>query len=679
MKSAITALLCLMLTVLGAFSAVAERQDRVETERYTVDSPLWWPRIRHLVVNYVPFLMDMIENDRSVWKIFSRYKAVAERREGKDVPNPCMHNWAEATLLNAFESMCWALTVDPRGDPEMVAAQKRIRDGVERWIPVILGAQEPNGYLCTDVQMRGFPRFISPKTLGVRQGEERLPELAEDHHEGYMMGYLIECAIAHYQATGGKDLRMYRAAKRGADLFCNSLGDPPKTEWQPDHAELEQAMARFSLLVDQVEGAGAGDKYLRFAKWLLDHRGVTPPHSDGYRQKDKPLAMQMEPYGHAVMFGYLYAGAADVARLSGDKTLADASDRIWEGLVNGKMYLTGATGSADEEFRKSYFLPNNALMGETCASCANLFFQQNMNLLHGDAKFADVAETVLYNGILGSIALDEPKWQYFNPLDQLQSGHPTGRHNNKPDCCSGNVSRTLLRLPTWIYAQSAHGITVNQFIGGRVMLRGVAGTDVEMVQQTDYPWDGKVSLTVNPADSRTFALRIRVPQRNAGTLYKGEPAVGGIGDVTLNGSAIKPEIRDGYAVIERTWSRGDRIDFRLPLEVQRVHADERVEADRGRVALQFGPLVYNVESVDLPKGKSLDEVQLAPDARLTSAWEPSLLGGVRVIRGEFSDGTPLLAIPHYARMNRIQDPPPAIGPVRSMVWIREKAGSPAPP
>lgn len=509
-----------------AESSAVPRWQRVETRHYVVRDNFWSPRIRHLVVCYVPFIMDVIENDRSSWKIFSRYKAVAERRAGKHVANPCVHNWAEATLLNTFESMCWALTVDAQGDAEMEAAQQRIRAGVERWIPVILAAQEPDGYLCTDVQMRGFPRFVSPVSGGAEKGAEPPEQLREDHHEGYMMGYFMECAIAHYHATDGKDLRMYRAAKKGADLFVSTIGPAPKLEWQPDHEELEQAMARFSLLVDEVEGRGVGDKYRIFAKWLLDNRGVTPPHTDGYRQKNKPLSRQSEPYGHAVMFAYLFAGAADVARLTGDRTLADSADRIWERLVTSKMYINGGIGANNEEFGPAFTLPNDSLMAETCGSIGNLFFQHNLNLLHADAKFADIAETILYNGILGAMDLDEPKWQYFNPLDQKQGGHPTGRHNRKPDCCMGNISRTLLRLPTWIYAQSDQGIIVNQFIGGSVRLFNIAGGEVEMTQQGSYPWKGNSTITVNPRKPQRFTVRIRIPNHHPVPLYTPFPPRG---------------------------------------------------------------------------------------------------------------------------------------------------------
>lgn len=642
--------------------------ERFETGRYAIESKFWSPRIRRLVVNYVPFIMDFIENDRSPKKkVFARFKAVAERRAGRKVPDPCVHNWAEAAVYNTFESMCWALTVDPQGDPEIIAAQKQIREGIERWIPVILAAQEPDGYLCTHVQMRGFPRFVSPRAA--KPGEKLPEEFREDNHEGYMMGYLIEAAIAHYRATEGNDLRMYRAAKKGADLFCDTIGDPPKLAWQPDHEGLEQAMARFSQLVNDVEGAGSGDKYLQFARWLLLNRGVTPPHSDDFRQKNKPLAQQKEPYGHAVMFGYLYSGAADVARLAQARELAGSADRIWESLVHGKMYLTGAIGSKDEAFGPSYVLPNDAKLGESCANIGNLLFQQNMNLLHGETRFADVAEILLYNGVLGSVALEESKWQYFNPLDQTGASFPTGRRNNESDCCMGNIPRSLLRLPSWIYAHREGAIAVNQFLGSRMTLKGIAGTDVEIVQQTDYPWDGRVGIIVSPAVPRTFAVQIRVPNRQPSKLYSAVPPLEEFAELTVNGERVSPPIEHGYAILDRLWKKGDRIELLVPLQVQRVRADAKITANHGRVALQYGPLIYNVESVDLPANRSLEEVTISREADLRPVWDAGLLGGVIAIRGAFSDGTPLQAIPNYARMNRL--PSRDDSGSRSVVWIRE--------
>lgn len=649
--------------------------ERIETRRYTLHEGFWKPRLRHLVTRHVPFIMDMVEHNRSQCpkkNAFARFQAAAERKAGRQAENPCRHNWSDAVVLNTFESMCWALAVDPQDDPEMASAQNKIREGIERWIPVLLGAQEPDGYLCTNVTMSGFRRFVSP--VPAKPGAVVPDEMREDNHEGYLMGYFIECAIAHYHVTEGRDLRLYHAARKGADLFCDTIGDPPKLAWQPDHSGLEMAMARFSQLVDQIEGRGAGDKYLQFARWLLHQRGVRPPHTDAFRQKDKPLAVQREPYGHAVMWGYLYAGAADVARMTRDRQLGDSSDRLWHSLVNGgKMYLTGGIGSRNEEFGPMNELPNDALLGESCANIANLYFQQNMNLLRADARYADLAEIVLYNGVLGALALNDAKWQYFNPLDQTGEPAMACRQNQRTDCCMGNLPRTLLRLPSWIYARSEDGIVVNQFVASSVTLEDVAGTQVRLSQKTEYPWNGRVAIEVFPAAASRFSIRVRMPARQIGALYSATPQLSGILAIKVNGQGIKPPNEHGYAIIDRKWSEGDLIEIEMPLQPVRVRCDPRVVANQRRVALQYGPLIYNIESVDLPAGVFSDEVELSAGAALDAEWNADLLGGVMTIRGTFADGTPLRAIPHYARMNRL---PATRGErekrkVRSVVWIKE--------
>jgi DUF1680 family protein len=222
----------------------------------------------------------------------------------------------------------------------------------------------------------------------------------------------------------------------------------------------------------------------------------------------------------------------------------------------------------------------------------------------------------------------------------------------------GNFPRTLLMLPEWMYAKSADGLVVNLFVGSTVNIAGVAGTDVQVVQKTDYPWNGNVSLTINPAAAKAFTVRVRVPNYDESKLYAATPAVGGLTALTINGEAVKPEMQNGYAVITRTWHPGDKIDFTVPLEVQRVKADSHVAADVGRVALRYGPLVYNIESVD----GSVDNT-LPANTALTTEWRPDFLGGVRVIKGTFADGSEMTAIPNYVRLNRGG---------RSIVWVKEQ-------
>jgi DUF1680 family protein len=273
--------------------------------------------------------------------------------------------------------------------------------------------------------------------------------------------------------------------------------------------------------------------------------------------------------------------------------------------------------------------------------------------------------------------MDGKTFYYPNPLD---ANRRRDTWHSVP-CCVGNIPRTLLSMPTWMYSKGPEGLYVNLFVGSDVTIDKIAGTDVQMIQKTNYPWDGKVAITVNPKAAKRFAMRIRVPHRNVSVLYSTTPDADGITSIKVNGAEVKPTIDHGYAVIDRTWKAGDRIDLEVPMRVQRVRAVEKIEADRGKVALRYGPLVYNIEKADVGDVTKA----LPPDAPLTTEWRGDLLNGVMVIKGTFADGSPMLAIPNYARMNREPAPPPAPQPntppgqrpppppVVSVVWINERA------
>ena len=271
-----------------------------------------------------------------------------------------------------------------------------------------------------------------------------------------------------------------------------------------------------------------------------------------------------------------------------------------------------------------------------------------------EGKYADLLEETLYNAILGDVDLEARNFTYTNPLD---SGERRYLWHGCP-CCVGNIPRTLLRLPTWMYSKGPDGLYVNLFAGSVVTVDGVADTRVQIVQTTDYPWSGNVSMTINPAETKRFSMKIRVPDRNVSQLYTSTPPCRGITSLAVNGAAVAPVIERGYLILNREWKAGDKIDLAIPMRVQRVKADAHVAADAGKVALRYGPLIYNIESVD----QDINSV-LSPEAALATEWKPDLLGGVMVIKGTFADGKPMMAIPNYARLNRGG---------RSIVWVKER-------
>jgi hypothetical protein len=546
--------------------------------------------------------------------------------------------------------------VDPENDAEIIKAQELMRATLERWIPIILAAQMPDGYLQTAyilADRKDWPERWSPDHRG--------------NHEGYVSGYFIESAINHYTLTDGKDLRLYDGAKKLADCWVANIG-PGKKEWFDGHQEMEQALVRFGRFVNDQEGNHRGDAYIALAKFLLDSRRG----GNEYDQSHLPPGQQYEAVGHAVRATYFYSGMADIAAETQDRDYQSAVISLWDNMVNKKYYLTGGIGSGEtsEGFGPNYSLRNEAYC-ETCSSCGLVFFQYKLNLAYHDAKYADLYELTMYNALLGGLALDGQSYCYTNPLINTERA----KWHVCP-CCVGNVARTLLMIPTWTYVKSNDGLYVNMFVGSRIHVGEIAGTNVEVVQKTEYPWNGKISITVNPEEAKSFSVYVRIPDRTTSRLYTESPRVRGVKHFAVNGQEQTPVIRKGYAVVTREWKAGDRIDVELPMEPQRVVADSRIKADQGMVALQYGPLIYNVETADNGKiERKLSDIPLRVE------WRPEFLGGVMVIYGKWEDGEPMLAVPNFARMNRVGPPREYPGdaesdrasgsmpPIDSKVWI----------
>ncbi len=610
-----------------------DRLDVVYTRRYSIDSPLWNERARTLIVDWIPHCVDYCERTdlREGQGGLDNFIEAAKALRGEPHERHKGYVFSNAWVHQTVESMCIALMVDAQGDPAITAAQTKMRATLEKWIPIVLAAQEPDGYLqtaytCAD--RKAWPERWSPDHRG--------------NHEGYVSGYFIESAINHYTLTDGQDLRLYNAAKRLADCWVANLG-PGKKDWFDGHQEMEQALVRFGRFVNDQEGNHRGDSYIQLAKFLLDSRRG----GSEYDQSHLPPGQQYEAVGHAVRATYFYSGMADIAAETGDRDYQSAVISLWDNMVNRKYYLTGGIGSGEtsEGFGPNYSLGNQAYC-ESCSSCGLVFFQYKLNLAYHDAKYADLYEQTMYNALLGGVALDGKSFGYTNPLVNTQR---TVWH--VCPCCVGNIPRTLLMMPTWAYVKEKNGLYVNMFVGSRIHVGKVAGTNVEMVQKTDYPWHGAIAITVNPEEAKTFSVYVRIPNRATSKLYSETPAVSGVRRFAVNGREVKPKIEKGYAVVTREWRAGDRIELELPMEPQRVVADARIDADAGAVALKYGPLVYNVETADQP---NID--QPLGDAPLTAEWRPDLLGGVMTIKGTWQDGSPMLAVPNFTRMNRVGPP-----------------------
>ena len=606
--------------------------DPVWTTTYQVTSPFWHQRTKNLIVNWIPHCVKMMSDPKTPDGSIENFVQAGRKLAGKTDAVHVGPVFSDGWFYNIVESMCLAQMVDAQGDQEIITSHKALRKTLDEWVPKILSGQAPDGYLHTQYIIQNRPRWSNVHD-----------------HEGYQAGYFMDLAIAHHRMSGGKDRRLLDGAIRLADCWVRNIGPAPKKSWYDGHQALEMSLVQ---LARHLEAIGEPDKckdYIALSKFLLDARRG----GSEYDQSHLPVIQQYEAVGHAVRAVYSYTGMADIAMETSDADYRSAVQSLWSNIVNRKYYVTGGVGSGEtsEGFGKDYSLPNNAYC-ESCSGCGELFFQHRLQMTWQDARYADLFEETLYNAVLGSVDLDGKNFTYTNPLD---SSHKRYLWHGCP-CCVGNIPRTLLSLPTWMYTRSSDALFVNLYVGSQVSVGNIAGTPLQVVQTTAYPWNGKVAITLNPAKPATFTLKLRVPNRQTSPLYTNIPEASGLTSFAVNGQSVKPAIEQGYALVTREWKAGDKVELELPLPVQRVSPSDKIAATTGRVALRRGPLVYNIESAD----QSVESV-LAPDSPLTAEWNKGMLEGVMVITGAFKDGKALLAVPNYARLNRDG---------RSLVWIK---------
>jgi DUF1680 family protein len=575
--------------------------EAIDFSHVKITDHFWAPRLKSHAATTLAVCIDQIENQTGRIRNFEN----AARGEGE-------HSgifFDDSDVYKALEGIAYTLKNNPDAELEKKA------DG---WIDKFAAAQQPDGYINTFYTLTGLDKRWSNM----------------DKHEMYCAGHMIEAAVAYYQATGKRKLLdvSIRMVNHAMDVF-----GPGKRHWVPGHEEIELALVKLYQVTKD-------ERYLNFAGWLLEERG----HGHGskgsegdwnpaYYQDDKPVREMTDIAGHAVRAMYLYCGMADVAAFKSDTGYMDALNRLWDDVVLRNMYVTGGIGSShhNEGFTEDYDLPNYDAYCETCASVGMVYWNWRMNLFTGDSKYTDVLERSMYNGALAGISLAGDRFFYVNPLASKGNHHRQAWYGCA--CCPSQISRFLPSIGNYIYGVSADAVWVNLYIGNTAEF-DVHKKHVKLRQETDYPWDGEIQLTVESVSAPLReAIRLRIPGwcRSYAIAVNGE-------------KQASPRIESGYAVLNGEWKAGDRITLTLDMPVEVVAADPRVKEDAGKRALRRGPLVYCIEAVDNPT--DFDKVALTPDTR----FRTDLVAGLNGIIGikAAAEDREIAFIPYYSWDNR---------------------------
>ena len=553
----------------------------------------------------------------------------------------------DSDVFKVLEAAAYSLATHPD------AALDRHLDDV---VAKVAAAQEPDGYLYTN-------RTIDPANVQPQAGPQRWSNLKASH-ELYNVGHLYEAAVAHFRATGKRSL--LDVALKSAELILRTFGPGARGD-PPGHQEIEIGLAR-------LYGVTNDRRFLNLARFFLDQRGrdhdVRPSYGT-YAQDHKPVAEQHEVVGHAVRALYMYCGMADVAALSGDDAHRAALDALWRDMVGRKFAITGGVGARKdgESFGDPYELPNDTSYNETCAAIANVFWQHRMYLLSRDGRYLDVLERSLYNGLLAGVSLSGDRFFYVNPLasDGVTPFNYGGEVTRAPwfkcSCCPVNVARFLASLGGYVYAAAERELSINLFVAGRAEVDVPSIGRVRVVQETRYPWDGRVRITVEaPGVEVEFTLRLHIPGWAQGRpvpsdLYRYVDADVPPVSLRVNGLEVDARIDRGMAVLRRAWRRGDWIELDLPMPVRRVVSHQSVTANAGRLALERGPIVYCLEASD--NDGDIAQLSLPDAAPIDAEYRPDLLGGVAILRCKTPNFT---AVPYYAWSHR--------GPGAMTVWLK---------
>jgi Uncharacterized protein conserved in bacteria len=597
-----------LITVLLAFTCMAGNAqlnhgypiDPVPFTSVTVTDTFWGQRLKASREVTIPLAFSKCE-ETGRYENFIKAAHPGETYKVEGFP------FDDTDVYKTIEGASYSLQTYP---------DKKLQKYIDSVLIIVAAAQEPDGYLYT-------ARTMNPAHPHNWAGKERWSAVENLSHEFYNLGHMIEGAIAHYQATGKRNF--LDIAIKYADCVCREIGNEPKQKrLVPGHQIAEMALAKLYLVT--------GDKkYLDQAKFFLDARGHTS-RKDAYSQAHKPVVEQDEAVGHAVRAAYMYSGMADVAAITGDSSYIKAIDRIWDNIISKKIYITGGIGArhAGEAFGNNYELPNLSAYCETCAAIGNVYMNYRLFLLHGDAKYFDVLERTLYNGLISGVSLDGGSFFYPNPLAS------NGGYSRKPwfgcACCPSNISRFIPSLPGYVYAIKDNQVYVNLYLSNKAELK-VNQKKIVLEQETGYPWNGDIRVKVTKG-SQKFTLKLRIPGwvRNEvlpSDLYTYADTQKPAYRVTVNGQEVLGELNNGYLSIERKWKKGDVIEIRLDMLPRIVKANEKVTDDRGRVAVERGPIVYCAEWPD--NQCNIHTVLLNQRPQFKVIEKPDLLYGINQI------------------------------------------------
>ena len=617
------------------------------------DDTFWAPRLETNRSITIPYALEQCEE---TGRIRNFEEAAGVLKGTQERGSFCSrYPFDDSDLYKIMEGASYALLI--KRDPVLEAR-------VDEMIAKIAAAQEDDGYLYT-------ARTVNAEEPHPWIKDKRWSNLYMAH-ELYNAGHMYEAAVAHFMATGKRSF--LNIAVKNADLVEQVFG-PGKRIGVPGHQEIEIGLVKlFRVTGDQ--------KYLDLARFFLEQRGRPEGRElfGEYSQDHIPILEQEEAVGHAVRAGYMYSGVADVAALTGDDAYIKWVDYIWDDVVGSKMYITGGIGArgSGEAFGEKYDLPNATAYAETCASIANAFWNHRLFLLHGDAKYIDVLERILYNGILSGVALSGDLFFYSNPLESF------GQHKRSPwfacACCPSNISRFMPSIPGYVYAQKKDSLYINLFVEGHASIE-FEGFKLGITQETRYPWEGKVAMILRPDRPHEFTIKIRIPgwaldQPLPGGLYSYLDKVNDSPHLKVNGEEVSLEMEKGYVSIQREWKTGDLIELSLPMPARRVQSRMEVKENSGKTALVRGPLVYCAEWPD--NEGFVSNLVLPDDTELAPEWREEFLNGLTVIKGRSvallgggEEGNigrkeqEFVAIPYYAWAHR--------GQGEMTVWLPRRA------